>query len=179
MIDRELRQEISNVVLSLKAVSTNLKKDSTRPLRAGGKVILNAIQARAPIGKRVHKRYGTAKLNRRVRAAKGSGNVVAAYYPGNLRGAFGIMRFRRSNAVFIGPRVTKGRFLGASSAYTPIYGRGAYDGYYAHMVESGTRNQSGHKFVLPAVSASQKNAVEVVKKKVMQQLKKYAKAKGR
>lgn len=179
MIDRELRQEISNVIMSLKEISSDLKKDSGTALRAGGKVILGAIQSRAPIGKKVHKRYSTAKLNRRMRAPKGSGKVIAAYYPGNLRGSFGIMRFRRSNAVFVGPRVTKGRFMGAAGAYTPIYGRGAYDGYYAHMVEHGTRNSSGKKFVLPAVSAAQKNAVDTVKKKVMQQLKKYAKAKGR
>lgn len=183
MIDRQLQQEIKDAISRLQNVSNDIKKDSKRALRKGGKIVLAAIQARAPIGKRKHRRYSTVKLNRRIRARKGSGNVVATYYPGNLKGAFDILNFRRSAAVFVGAKLTKGKFSGASASYSAIYGRGAYDGYYAHMIERGTRHSAARPFVSPAVQAAGPAAtqtiVKTIQRKIKRNLRDYAKAKGR
>lgn len=162
MIDPQLLEEIAVAMRRLKDLSEELKKDSGRALRAGAKIILQEIQDRAPVGSKPHKRYGTPKLDKRIRAPKGMGRVVATYLPGNLEKSFGIMAFRRSEAVFVGPRV--GRRARAA---------GGYDGYYAHMVDRGTVHSRADNFIRPAVSAGEKEATEVITTMLKKKIDKY------
>jgi len=162
MIDPQLQSEIDVAMRRLKDLSDELKKDSGRALRSGAKIILQEIQDRAPVGSKPHKRYSTPKLAKGIRAPKGMGRVVATYQPGNLEKSFGIMVFRGSEAVFVGPR--SGRKAKAA---------GGYDGYYAHMVDRGTVHSRADNFVGPAVAAAEKEATDVIVTMLKKKIEKY------
>lgn len=115
-------------------------------------MLISAIQGRAPESEAPHSRY------------KG-GRIVATYYPGNLRRAFRTLVFRRSAAVFVGPKLDKagsgGDFRGNRT-----------DGYYAHWVEFGApaAGLPPRPFVKPAADAAGplvlRLATEFLKRKI-------------
>lgn len=164
-IDARFKQEIEKALKALDDFGEEFKdpKERRKMLRPAAKVLQAEIRRNAPRSEQAHKRYSTAKFDKKKRAPKGSGNVVATYYPGNLERSIAVLTFRRSAALFVGPRIAKrgkgGEFKGA-----------AVDGYYAHFVEFGTKNMPPAPFVRPAADSARtqvvKEITEAVKKKV-------------
>lgn len=126
----KLSSDIKKMVDRLEQVEGGLKKASNEIFGKASLPLIEEIQRRAPRSDAPHSRY------------KG-GKVIATYQPGNLSKSFRKLKFRRSQAVWIGAKTTRGE---AAS--------GPYDGYYAHMVEFGTIHQRAQPFVRPAFEAT-------------------------
>lgn len=125
--------EVNAIITRLRKIQTGTQANIKNDLREGANFLASAIKGRTPVGSRIHKRY---KAGRR-RAAKGAGVVVATYRPGNLRKSFQVLPLRRTkSALYVGPK----------------YGR-TPDGYYAHMVEFGTKYNPSQPFVGPTVAS--------------------------
>lgn len=159
------QQEINDLIRALRKVSETAKKSSQKAFKEAAGPLISAIKARAPQSEKAHHRYSTSKISGKIKAPKGSGNIVATYRPGNLQRSFKTLTFRSSAAVFIGPKLAKGNnkgtFAGAKT-----------DGYYAHWVEFGApgQNIAPSPFVRPAVDAAGeitlKIAVELLKREI-------------
>lgn len=135
MIDARLQSELNQVISRLKKLEPGVRKGAQKDLEEASKILVAAVKGKTPIGNKVHKRY--PRRNGR-KSAKGSGRVVATYRPGNLQRSIKTLKFRRSEAVFVGPKL----------------GGKAIDGYYAHFVEDGTIYQASQKFVAGAVATA-------------------------
>lgn len=147
MNDILLQRELSVLTAKLRQLADDAKKEGRSYLEYAAQPLVSAIAAGAPVSAEVHFRYNTPKASGRIRAPKGKGVKVAEYHPGNLERSIRILKFRRSEAVFVGPKLTggsKGVFRGQRT-----------DAYYAHMVEYGTEKMSAQPFVRPAVLATQ------------------------
>lgn len=119
-------------------------------LRVAARPTLAAARALVPIGTRVHVR--STKPGKKA----GSSKVTRTQYdPGNLKKSLGIYtkkKDRGAAVVYVGPRV----------------GKSGHDGYYAHMVEFGTRYQPAQPFMRPAIQQT----AGVVTKKIEQSFEK-------
>jgi HK97 gp10 family phage protein len=166
-MNAQLQSELNALIRDLQGVSDTARRDTNRVLTEAAGPLRAAIQGRAPVSLSPHKRYNTPKILGKLRAPKGSGRVVATYQPGNLGKSFSILNFRRAkNAKFIGPRLDK-----SGGGRTP-------DGYYAHMVEFGTVNQSGQHFVEQAVSAVGPATLRFASELMRRAIDQYAKSKN-
>lgn len=166
-MDAQLQREIDELGKELRRISSNAKNQTSRILGKGARPLVYALFAAAPHGRKMHKRYSAMKGRR---AKRGSGNVVATYAPGNLAASFAVMRFR--NAKY---RVTVGAKLAKGSAQGNFGPMGKSDGYYAHMVEKGTKNSKAQPFVLPTwirMEPTVKNIIIADFKRVIKRLKK-------
>jgi HK97 gp10 family phage protein len=174
-INAKVQKEINDAIAALKAISEAAGKSSTRALRKAAEPLIDQIQLNAPQSKRVHYRYNTTKLISSIKAPKGMGNKVATYYPGNLENSFQILRFRRSKAIFVGPKIDKGNTGGVFNGTTRV------DGYYAHWMEYGAPNAGipARPFIRPAVQATTPEvgriAVAELEKAISRETKKWAK----
>lgn len=157
-INNAVIQEMNQAILKLNRLAENARKKVQADLSAASAILVSAIKERAPISDKPHKRYSTAKVARNIRAPKGMGRVVATYQPGNLQESFRTLKFRRSSAVFVGPKVG---------------GAGA-DGYYAHWPEFGTVNQRAQGYVKSAVDASGRVTAEYAAKLLKRRIERYA-----
>lgn len=178
-LNPRLQSEINDLIRKLQKLEPHVKKGAQDDLARAAEILVGAIKRNTPIGSTPHSRYSTAKVSKSIRAPKGMGNVVATYQPGNLQRSFRVLKFRRSEAVFVGPKLNLKRA----------------DGYYAHWVEFGTKHQKGQKFVSYTVSSVGNQVLyyitELLGKRVMtfaervskesssSFFKDYAKAKGR
>lgn len=133
-MDAQLQADLNRVLRTLKGVEPFVRKSGKADLREAAKILSTAVAIRTPVGVKTHKRY-PKRTGRK--AAKGSGNVLATYKPGNLRKSIRVLSFRRSPAAWVGPKLGK----------TP-------DGYYAHMVERGTVHQPAQEFFKKAVASA-------------------------
>lgn len=139
-MDRQLKAEVENVVKNLRKLPKEFSKRKRKNvLRPAAKIMQKSIRAEVPISDNPHFRYATSKVLQGVKAPKGSGQVVATYYPGNARRSIRTLLFRRSADLFVGPKVAKsgggkGEFKG-----------NRVDGWYLRFLEFGTIN-------LPALS---------------------------
>lgn len=147
-----IQSEVNDLLRKLRRVSNTAKRDSQRAFKEAAVPLISAIRGRAPQSDEPHSRYS-------------GGQIVATYYPGNLRRAFRTLTFRRSAAVFVGPKLDKG---GAGGEF-----RGARaDAYYAHWIEFGApaAGLSPRPFVKPAVDAAGgltlRLATEFLKRKI-------------
>lgn len=83
--------EINEIIRKLQRIEPAIRKDIKSDLKLAAAPIISAIKAKAPVGKRIHKR----------------GSIV--YKPGNLRKSIQTLPLRRTkNAVIIGPRARGG-----------------------------------------------------------------------
>lgn len=147
-----IQEEINGLIHKLRRVSTTAKKDSQQAFKEAAPLLVSAIQGRAPESDAPHSRYS-------------GGRIVATYYPGNLRRSFRTLVFRRSAAVFVGPKLDKaggkGDFRGNRT-----------DAYYAHFVEFGApaAGLPPRPFVRPAAEAAGpivlRLATEFLKRKI-------------
>lgn len=161
-----LQTELNTLIRRLDGLSPAAKRDRDRILTEAAGPLRSAIAGRAPQSDKPHNRYSTPKISGKLRAPKGRGVIAATYQPGNLRKSINTLRFRRSKAVFIGPKVDK---RGS--------GRGA-DGYYAHMVNFGTIHQAPQHFVEAGVNAAGNIAVRIASELLRQKILSYAGANG-
>ena len=164
-MNEQLAKEVDELLKEFRQIARNAKRGTSAILTKSAKPVVAALYRAAPHGRKVHKRYSTAKLVKSIRAPKGRGNVVATYYPGNLAASFDVLRFRQSKyAVFVGAKLAKGT---AQGVFGPF---GKTDGYYAHMIEKGTRHTPPRPFILPTwimmKERTQKTIVEGLKAKI-------------
>lgn len=135
-MDPQLQSEVNALIRRLRRISSTAKRDSQQAFRLASPIMISAIKGRAPESEAPHSRYT-------------DGKIKATYYPGNLRRSFGTLVFRRSPAVFVGPKLDKsgsgGEFRGNRT-----------DAYYAHFVEFGAPAAGipPRPFVAPAVQAT-------------------------
>jgi|18_taG_2_1085343.scaffolds.fasta_scaffold05869_5 HK97 gp10 family phage protein len=159
---KTLEQEVKEAIKKLQLLPKEFSKKTKRKmLRKAAKPLINAARNNIGDSNEPHYRYKTSKASNKLRAPKGKGNVVAVYHPGNLRKSIKALTFRKSSDIFVGPRVAK-RGSGGH------YGKGSrVDGYYAAMVEFGTRNTAGQAYMRRAVPA----ATQAVQKKIISETK--------
>lgn len=152
-----LEQEITATIRTLYYFGDVVKKNRQRIAALGGAYFAATAEASAPRSKRPHKRYNTAKVVRSIRAPKGSGTVVATYFPGNLGASIQVLKFRQAQSkVFVGARLAKGQASGS-------FGRGVRtDGYYLNMVELGTRYAAARPFFRAAWQRAQPRVLSIM-----------------
>ncbi len=122
---------LKEILSKLKALPKELGDKKRRLiLRQSAVIFKDAARRLVKVGKKSHKRYK-------------DGKVIAEYSPGNLRESINTMTFRRArSAVFIGPRIKKGKFDASNLTLA--------DGYYAHFLEFGTIKMQKQPFMRPA-----------------------------
>lgn len=110
------------------AKDKRLKKSLLKP---GATIVQQGLVKAAPHGRAIHYRYqkGIAKG---LKAPKGTGRVVATYYPGNLQHSISILNFTKSDKLFVGSMLAKG--VSPKGEFGHAFGKA--DGYYLHMVEN-------------------------------------------
>mgnify|MGYP003424408789 FL=1 len=147
-MNAQTQREINALIKILQGVSEEAKKQSQTAFKEAAGPLISAIKARAPISEKAHSRYKTTKLSSSIKAPQGSGQIVATYHPGNLQRSFRTLKFRRSPAVFVGPRLDRNT--------TGVFKGNRADGYYAHFMEFGApaQNVPASPFVRPAVDAA-------------------------
>lgn len=154
-----LQSDVNELVRKLNKVAVNAKRESQAAFREGAKPLVEAIKAGAPVSDDEHYRY------------KG-GRIFATYKPGNLKRSFRTLTFRRSAAVFVGPKLDKtgsgGQFSGQRT-----------DAYYAHMVEFGTINQAPQPFVRPAAASTGPVALRIATQALKRKIDAYANRLGK
>lgn len=165
------------------AVKDFEKRDQRSILRAAARPIVKSSRSLAPKSDQVHYRYKKRRGNvekaaraylasrktSKKKSGKNSGGrkgvdkrkIAAAYVPGNLRKSLKTLVFRRSPAVFVGPK-QGGRARevhGTTSANA--------DGYYAQMIY-GSAAAFQARVLIPALragrSAALRKAEEIVPK---------------
>jgi HK97 gp10 family phage protein len=137
-----MKRETAQIVRNLERYASELKKEKKKFLAYAAVPLVEAAKSKAPVGSEIHYRY-----NR--------GEIVAAYHPGNLKRSLQVLDLKRSQDVFVGPKVNKGSSKGE------FKGR-RVDAYYAHMVEFGTSKMAARPFMRPAWMATESQ----VKKRV-------------
>lgn len=169
-MDAQLEKEIAAVVLKLRGVSKAAKRASTKALTKAANPLIDEIQFRAPVSDEPHSRYDTPKAAKGIRAPKGSGRIAATYMPGNLERSFGVLKFRRSSAVFVGAKLDK---TGSKGLFTG----NRTDGYYAAWMEYGAPNAGipPRPFVGPAVNATKGEVLQIAIQDLKKAIEKYAK----
>lgn len=130
--------------LSLALPDKEVKKAITR----ASKPYIVQAQKSAPVLSEPKKRYNTPKVSQKLKAPKGMGRVVATYMPGNLgRSIRKLAASRLTRAILIGPKKEK-------RDPTGVFSGRRVDGYYAAMVEGGTKNAAPKPFLAPAWESS-------------------------
>lgn len=158
MANTQLQSEINALIKDLQKLDPYMKTAAQEDMTKAAGLLVSAIKGRAPESEQSHKRYATSKVIKGIRAPKGFGQVVATYQPGNLKKSFRTLKFRRSPAVFVGPKV----------------GTAKADGYYAHWVEFGTENQRPKMFVQQAVAAVGSTVLRLVTELLGKRIDNYA-----
>ena len=168
------QQEVAQLIGELREISKKAKSDTSRILKVSAKPLVSAISIAAPksTGRKIHKRYSTVKLSKKIRAGRGKGTVVATYAPGNLAASFAVLPFssKLKYKVVIGAKLAKGS---AKGDFGP---NGRTDGYYAHMVERGTRHSQQHPFVGPTWARMKEPTKTLIITKIKRKIKRIKKA---
>lgn len=147
---------LEDAVKALKSLGAAFPKKEQQKLLARAAVpLVKAAKANIPESEEVHYRY---RNSGGAKKGKGKGEIIAAYYPGNLKKSIRTKRLRKSSDVFVGP-VT-------SRSGGGVYGRGRVDGYYAHLVEFGTAFQGGVGYMRRALDATKTQVSENIIKGV-------------
>ena len=125
-------------------------KERKKILRTAARPMLKEIKAQAPKSAKEHFRTK-------------DGTRVATYEPGNLQRSIVFLPFRKSNDIWIGPKVKKGQSTGHFSG-------NKVDGYYAHWLEYGTVHQAASPYMRPGFDQEKRPTLarieQGVKKKV-------------
>jgi HK97 gp10 family phage protein len=154
-VANSIQDEINDLVRKIRAISDSAKKDSQKAFKIAAKPLIEEIQRRAPVSDEPHKRYL-------------SGQVVATYYPGNLKRSIKTLIFRRSAAVFVGPKMSqdsKGEFRSSKT-----------DGYYAHLLEFeyGLGGKLPQPFIRPGAAAAGPATLRIAVRELKNTIDNYA-----
>ena len=168
VLDARLQAEMNTLIRRLREVSNDAKRESQQAFKEAAPLLISAIEARAPQSDAPHYRYSTPKATKALRAPKGFGRIAATYMPGNLKRSFRALTFRRSAAVFVGPKAFKGNPQG-------IFSGRRVDPYYAHMVEFGTEKQKAQPFVKPAAESAGPTVLAIATRLLKRQIEKHNK----
>lgn len=131
------------------------KKEQQRLLAKASVPLVRAAKNNIPESDEVHYRY---RNNGGKKKGKGKGEIIAAYYPGNLKKGIRTKRLKKSADVFVGP-------VTSNSPYG-TFGKGRVDAYYAHLVEFGTAYQGGVGYMRRAFDAQKGKVAENITKLV-------------
>ena len=157
-LDKKKRKEILDKAAVPIVNRARKKAKKGRPRYAGGAVSI---------------RYDTPKATNKLRAGRGHGVPVAAYFSGNLALSISILKLRKSFGTYIGPKMNKrGKGKGA-------FGKSdkKVDGYYAQMAY-GSAKTFFQQVMLPAVQSKSRIAVAIAKRLIDKEVKEFAKSKG-
>lgn len=146
------------------------KKERKKIVNAGAAILVKEARSNIQDSKEVHHRYSTDKLDKSIKAPKGSGKITASYYPGNLIRSIRRLNFRRSSAAYVGPKINKGSSSG-------VFGRGnRVDGWYAHFQEFGTANNPRPRnfgFMRKSLNNSRAKVIAKIEDRAKKQLEKF------
>jgi len=156
-------KELYNAVKKIDVLFGDIvsKRQRKAMLRKGAKIVREAARANIHDSDKPHYRYRTSKLSGSKRAPKGKGQIVATYYPGNLRDGIQIKSFRKSYDLFVGP-VTR------SAATASVFGvetagqKSNVDAYYAHWVEFRNPESKSHGYMRRGVQSSKNIAIKQI-----------------
>ena len=150
--ERELREVLKALDNIQESITDN--KLRRKVMRKPAKIVVDAARPGIPKSKKIHYRYSTPKVISRRRAKKGSGVIIAAYVPGNLRKAIKRLNFRKTFREYIWPKLKKGNTKG-------VFGLSAtkVDGYYAAMM-AGSEKKFRERFLEPPL---RQNASRILK----------------
>lgn len=139
------QRQVNQAVKTLEKLTYHFEDEQRKMLEYAAQPMVNAMQAGAPVGTKIHYRYPKRMGGR---AKRGEGQRIATYHPGNLRRSFRVLDLRRTKDVIVGAKLAKNNARG-------LFGFAKYDAYYLNWVEFGTRHMAARPFVRPAiVSAS-------------------------
>lgn len=156
------------------------RKERQKILRRSARPLRKAARRFAPVSDKPHNRYNTAKVVKSIRAPKDKGKVAAIYNPGNTRNSIGIITFRGTSSVFVGPRFASSKTIAAAEEEAkvkkraPEYGaRGQpVDAYYAAMI-FGSANAFFQKVMKPALRATQSTVLAIIEEQSKMKIEKY------
>ncbi len=152
-IDQQVKEAVKKFDLLPKKFA---KRERKKFLRKAAKPLIKAARNNIPESDEPHYRYATAKASSSKRAPKGEGNIVAVYYPGNLKKSIRALSFRKSGSIFVGPKLQKRGAFGE-------FGKGnKVDGYYAAMMEFGTRNFGGVHYMRKGLATSKSQVERII-----------------
>jgi HK97 gp10 family phage protein len=166
-----LYTDIQKLVKTLDKYAALIGEERKKFLEYAAVPIVNAAQSRAPQGIKVHYRYNTAKVNKKIRAPKGMGQIAAKYLPGNLKKSIGVLRLRKTQNVYVGPKMAKGQKSGT-------FGGARTDAYYAAWIEYGAAGHRAQPFMRPALPAARGAVIKRLDNSIKLLTKKYAAANG-
>jgi len=127
------QKQVSAAVSTLDKFARGLESERKKMLEYAAVPLVDELQRRAPVGSRIHTSY---------KSRKSGGGQQGRYYPGNLKKSFQALDLKKSSAVIVGAKLTKG---GRGN-----FGLGRYNAYYLHWVEYGTSKMAARPFVRPS-----------------------------
>lgn len=149
--------EVDDLIRALYMVSDHAKRESKKAFRQAAKPLIAEIKSRAPVSNEPHSRYL-------------GGQIAATYYPGNLKRSIKTLAFRRSAAVFVGPKMqfgdsAKGEFRGNKT-----------DGYYAHLLEFeyGLPGNLPQPFIRPGAAAAAPTVLRIARTEIDRAIQSFA-----
>ena len=145
-IANNIQEDINDLVRKLRLVSDRAKTDSRSAFREAAKPLVAAIRAKAPVSKENHTMRGVE------------------YRSGNLKRSIAAFTWKRSDAIFIGPRMTRNRDGGKMP-----------DGWYAHLMEFeyGLGGKRPQPFIRPAAAQHGPAALQLATRTLAKKIDKY------
>lgn len=157
---RGLNKDVRQIMKTLEKLPIDVRKERKRILRKAAKPLVAAIQAKAPV----------LKNRRKVTITLKNGSKVT-YYPNNLRLAIRVLDFRRTQSVFVGPKLTRKRKEGEEYGKS----RAKVDAFYAAMIEYGTKNMSARPYMRPAYEATKGQVLAIIRQEVEKLVREFGK----
>lgn len=152
--------EVDGVIKDLYKLSDKYLEGKVRRKigREAAKPVIKAVRAKTPKSKRPHRRFNAG------------GDLVATYYPGNLRRSYKIL-FNRRTMTLIGHKV------GASNK-SKHYKGSITDGYYYHMVNNGTVRMAGVGHIDKGWAQSKKYAQSIMINRTLEAVDRFKRGHG-
>jgi len=147
------QKQVNEAVKTLEKLTYNFEREQRKILEYAAIPMVDAMKRGAPIGTKIHYRY---PKSRGGRVARGEGQKIATYKPGNLRNSFRVLDLKRTRDVIVGAKLSKSNARG-------VFGLTRSDAYYLHYVEYGTRNMAAKPFVRPAIVSASPQVIRRVK----------------
>ena len=156
IVARDMERQANAIMVRLNKLPDEFTKRRKRLLlNKAGKVFVKTVQSNVPVSDKPHKRYD------------GDGNLVATYVPMNLFNSIQTMKFRKSSAAFVGPKITRKKLS--------VYGMSdkTTDPYYAWMVENGTKYMAPRSYMRKGFEQGKNLALHVLVTGVERIIKQY------
>lgn len=156
---RELEKDIERIVKKLNTIPKQYRSETRKKiLKEAAKPLIAVAKQKAP----------RADGNRpRTITLKKGGQVE--YYPGNLEISIGLLPFRKSPSVFVGPKFRKKRKAGDTYGTS----KRKADAYYAGFIEFGTSKMQAQPFMRPAYDQTKTQVLGLITQGVERELKKW------